>query len=107
MGRDDSCESVFAHGLTMHQKCFNYALTNLLFGLYKSMQIIDLLVTHPSPHPKAPIGPFTPEMLRARERTPTPYPSIVFTFGLVVESIKEFGGVSNGSKGCITMCPNF
>ncbi len=34
-------------------------------------------------------------MLRAKERTPTPYPSIVFTFGLVVESIKEVGGVSH------------
>jgi hypothetical protein len=34
------------------------------------------------------------KMLRARERTRTPYPSIVFTFGLVVESIKKFGGAS-------------
>jgi len=34
------------------------------------------------------------EMLRAREHTLIPYPSIVFTFGLVVEFIKEFGGAS-------------
>jgi len=33
-------------------------------------------------------------MLRARKRTSTPYPSIVFTLGFVVESIKEFGGAS-------------
>jgi hypothetical protein len=33
-------------------------------------------------------------VLRAREHTPTPYPFVVFTFGLVVGSIKEFGGVS-------------
>jgi hypothetical protein len=37
---------------------------------------------------------FSPEVLGARERTLTFYPSVVFTFGLVVESITEFGGVS-------------
>jgi hypothetical protein len=31
-------------------------------------------------------------VLRAKERDPTPYPSIVFTFGFTIESIKEFGG---------------
>jgi len=33
----ESCESVFAHGLSMHQKCSNYALTNLLFDLCRSI----------------------------------------------------------------------
>jgi hypothetical protein len=33
-------------------------------------------------------------MLRAKECTPIFFPSFVFTFGLVVESIKEFGGAS-------------
>jgi hypothetical protein len=33
-------------------------------------------------------------MLQAKEHAPTPSPSIVFIFGLVVESIKELGGVS-------------
>jgi hypothetical protein len=33
-------------------------------------------------------------VLQARERTPTPYPSTIFTFRLAIESIKEFGGVS-------------
>jgi hypothetical protein len=32
-------------------------------------------------------------VLQAKERAQTPYPSIVFTFGLIVESIKEAGGV--------------
>jgi hypothetical protein len=32
-------------------------------------------------------------MLRNKERTPTPYPSIISTYGFVVEFIKEFGGV--------------
>jgi hypothetical protein len=33
-------------------------------------------------------------MLHAKERAPTIFPSDVFTFGLVVESIKELGGAS-------------
>ncbi len=37
-------------------------------------------------------------MLRARERTPTPYPFDVFTFGLALESIKEFASVSHGIR---------
>jgi hypothetical protein len=34
--------------------------------------------------------PFTFEVLQAREHTPTAYPFVVFTFGFVVEFIKEF-----------------
>ncbi len=37
--------------LFVHQKCSNYAQTNLLFGLYRSMWIINLLVTLLNPHP--------------------------------------------------------
>jgi hypothetical protein len=37
-------------------------------------------------------------VLQAKERTQTPFPSDVFTFGLVVESIKEFGGASIRKK---------
>jgi hypothetical protein len=33
-------------------------------------------------------------MLQVKECTPTPSPFIIFTFGLVVESIKGFRGVS-------------
>ncbi len=47
-----SCESMSARGLFMHQKCSNYALLNLLFGLYRSVWIIELLVILPSPIPK-------------------------------------------------------
>ncbi len=69
----------------------NYPLTNLLFGLCKSVWIIELLVNLPSPHPGTPTRPSTPEMLRIKERTPTPSPSTIFTFGLVVECTKELG----------------
>ncbi len=51
-GRDESCEFVFAYDSSVHQKCFNYALTNLLFGLCKFMWIIKLFVIFPSPIPK-------------------------------------------------------
>jgi len=33
LGHGEFCESVYAYGLSMHQKCSNHALTNLLFGL--------------------------------------------------------------------------
>jgi hypothetical protein len=33
-------------------------------------------------------------MLRTRERPPILYPFVVFTFGLIVESIQKFGGAS-------------
>jgi hypothetical protein len=79
--------------LFMHQRWSNYALTNLLFGLYKFVWVIDLLVNLPSPHPEAPAHCSTPKVMWTRERTPTP-PFVVFIFGLVIESIKELGGVS-------------
>jgi hypothetical protein len=36
-GGGESFESVFACGSSVHQKCSNYALTNLLFGLCRSV----------------------------------------------------------------------
>jgi hypothetical protein len=92
-GRGESYEFMFACGLFMHQKCSNYALTNLLFGLCMSMWIIDSLVTHLSPHPTTLTCPFIFEVLQAKEHTLTPYPFVVFTFRLTIESIKELGGV--------------
>jgi hypothetical protein len=92
--RGESCEFVFARGLSVHQMCSNYALTNLLFGLCRFMWIIDLLIAHPSPHPEALARPSTLKVLRTKECTPTFYPSTIFTFGLTIESIKEFEGAS-------------
>jgi len=59
-------------------KCSNYALTNL-FGLCKSVWIIDVLFTRPNPHPETLARPTTPEVLRGKECTPTPHPFIVIT----------------------------
>jgi len=52
-----------------------------------------LLVNLPSPHLGTLACHFTPKVLQAKERATTP-PFVVFTFGFVVESIKELGGVS-------------
>jgi len=49
-GHGEFCESMYVCGLSMHQKCFNYALTNLLFGLCKSIWTMNPLVICPSPH---------------------------------------------------------
>jgi len=61
LGRGESCEFVFARGSSVHQKCSNYMLTNLLFGLCRSMWIIELLVALPSPHPIIPARRSTPK----------------------------------------------
>ncbi len=86
----------------MHQKCFNYTLTNLLFSLCRSLSIIDLLVNLLSPHPRAQACPSTLEVLQAKMCAPTsfpfPFPFIVVTFGLAVESIKELGGASHNNE---------
>jgi hypothetical protein len=60
-GRGESCESMYVRGQFVHQKCYNYALTNLLFGLCKFMWIVDPLVTHPSPYPGILVRPFYPK----------------------------------------------
>jgi hypothetical protein len=59
-GRGEFCESVFDCGSSVHQKCSNYALTNLLFDLCRSMWIIDSFVIRSSPHPRTLACPFTP-----------------------------------------------
>jgi len=70
-------------------KCYNYTLTNLLFGFCRSVWVSEMLVNIPSPIPKLQHAPLPPKCCE-----PTPSPSIVFTFGLTVESIKELGGAS-------------
>jgi hypothetical protein len=48
-GHGESYESVFAYDSSVHQKCFDYALTNLLFGLCRFVRVIELLVIHSNP----------------------------------------------------------
>jgi len=60
--------------------------------------IIDPFFIHRSPHPKAPTRPSTLEVLQAKKHTPIFRPFVAFTFGLVVEYIKEFGGASKSNS---------
>ncbi len=79
MGSGEFCEYVFVRGSSVHQKCSNYALTNLLFGLCKFVWVIDLLVTLPNPHPKTLACPSTLKVLWTMECTPIPDFFIMFT----------------------------
>jgi hypothetical protein len=79
-------------------KYFNYAPTNLLFGLCRFVWVIELLVNLPSPHPGTTARPSIPEVLWTRERALILSPFVVFTFGLAVESIMELGGASKSFK---------
>jgi hypothetical protein len=90
-GHGESCKFMFACDSYVHLKCSNYALTNLLFGLCRFMWVIELLVNLPSPHPRAPTHPSTLEVMWTREHAPTPSPSVVFTFGLVVSPSISLG----------------
>jgi len=87
---------MFACGLSVHQKCSIYALTNLLFGLCRFTWIIELFVNIPSPHPRAPTRPSTPEVLQTMERAPTPYSSIVFTLDLHLSMSRRLGARHSG-----------
>jgi len=82
---------MFTRGSPMHQKCSNYALTNLLFGLCKSVWIIDPLITRFNPHPETPTRPSTPKVLWAKERTPTFYPFVIFTLNLKLILSRSLG----------------
>jgi hypothetical protein len=59
--RGESCEFLFVRDSSMHQNCSNYALTNLWFGLCRSVWIINPLITCPSPIPKFQHAPLPPK----------------------------------------------
>jgi hypothetical protein len=90
-GHGESCESVYTYDSSVHQRCFNYALSNLLFGLCRSVWVNKLFINRLSPHLETPTHASTPKMLRAKEHTPTPLPFVVFIFGLAVGSSRSLG----------------
>ncbi len=57
----ESCEFVYVRGLFVHQKCSNYALSNLLFGLCQSIWIIGSLIICFNPYPRIPAHPSYPQ----------------------------------------------
>jgi len=90
-GRDESYKFVFAHGSSMHQKCSNYALINFLFGLCRSVWVIELFFNLPNPHLEALARPSTTEVLRVKERAPTFYSSTIFTLDLHLSLSRNLG----------------
>ncbi len=111
LGHDEFCEFVFAHGSSLHQKCFNYALINLLFGLCMSLWVSDLLVKFPSPYLRAPACPFTLKVLWARKHTPTPHSSVVFTLDSHFNLLRSLGvhwwWLLLFQLECIILCESF
>jgi hypothetical protein len=96
-GCDESYESVIARVLSVHQKCCNYALTNLLFSLCRSMWTIELLVTIPSPilelqHTPLPLKCYKPGM------HPNSFSFLCLHLLIRNESIKELSGASQTPK---------
>jgi hypothetical protein len=81
---------MYAHDSFMHQKCSNYALTNLLFGLFGLCEQLTFLSLGLVPIPKLQHALLTFEVLQAKEHTPT-LSFDIFTFGF----IKEFGSASS------------
>jgi hypothetical protein len=69
LSRGESYEFMFTCGLFMHEKCFSYTLTNLLFGLCSSVWIIDPLVILLNTHPGVPTCPFTLKVLHTHTHT--------------------------------------
>jgi hypothetical protein len=66
-GRGESCGFEFARGLSLHQKCSNYALTNLLFNLCRFVWVIKCLSFFLVPSQSSSTF-FYPQLLQAKER---------------------------------------
>jgi hypothetical protein len=62
--RGEFCESMFARDSSVHQKCSNYALINLLFGLCKLVWIIEKLVIRLNPILELQHAPLLPIVAR-------------------------------------------
>ncbi len=88
-GHVTPCESMFARGLSVHQKRSNYALTNL-FGWCKSVWIIDLLVILPSPYPETPACPLPPKCYKARN-VPQLHILLMFTLDSHLNLLRSLG----------------
>jgi hypothetical protein len=75
-------------------KCSNYALTNLLFDLCRFVWVIEVFINLPSLIPKLQHS-LLPSKCYEPRNTPQVHLLLLFTFGLIVESIKELGGAWN------------
>jgi hypothetical protein len=75
----------------MHQKRSNYALINLLFGLCRSVWVIELLVIFPSLISELQHAPLPSKCCEPRSTPQLLSPSDVFTFGLAMNPSKSLG----------------
>jgi len=90
----------------VHQKCSNYALTNLLFGLCRSMWIIDLLVILFSPYPEALAHPSTFEVPQTRKCTLIFHSSAMFTLDSHLSLLRILGVCQTWSLTNVALVPN-
>jgi RsiW-degrading membrane proteinase PrsW (M82 family) len=84
---------LWVHGSSKHQKCLNYVVTNLLFGLCISMWVIKCLLISLVPS-RSSNTPLYPQSATSQGACPDSLLFDCFHFKLVIESIKELGSTS-------------
>jgi hypothetical protein len=92
-GRGEFCESKFARGSSELQRCSNYVLTNLLFGLCRFVWVIKCLSFFLVPSWSSNTS-FYPRSATSQGACPDSLFFHCFHFRLTFESIKEFESVS-------------
>jgi hypothetical protein len=90
-------DSMYAHGSSMHQKCFTYALTNLLFSLCNS--IWNPLVIHFNPHPGTSTWAFDPWNAMSYKTHPNSF-FLLFSHGIHIWVFQRVWG-------CVTQYQSF
>ncbi len=93
LGRGESCESEFVCGLFVLQKYFNYASTNLLFGLCRFVWVIKCLPLFLVPS-RSFSTPIYPQSVANQGACPNSLFFHCFHFKFPFEFIKELGNVS-------------
>jgi hypothetical protein len=65
-GHGESCRSEVARDSSQHQKCSNYALTNLLFGLCRFVRVNKLFINLSSPILELQHAPLPPKCYKPK-----------------------------------------
>ncbi len=92
LGRVHGQEIIIDHVLIHEQ--FGISKERAIDATPRSVWVIDLLVTLPSPYPGAQARPSSFESVVSQGTCPNSLSSIALTFKFAVESTKEFGGAS-------------
>ncbi len=83
-------------------KCYNYTLTNLLFGLCKFMWVSEVLANLPGPIPELQHVPL-PRSAMNQGTHPNSFSFYCFTFGFIVESSRSFEVCHVSSNGLLKL----